>query len=50
MAVVAKGISRASGVQTDIEALETIAVFCGVGLVVSLLLAMNGLGISAGFL
>jgi hypothetical protein len=50
MAAIAKGLSPASGTEIDIETLKTIAVFCGAGLVVSLLLAMNGLSISAGFL
>ena len=50
MAAIAKGLSPASGTEIDIETLKTILVFCGVGLVASLLLAMNGLSISAGFL
>ena len=50
MAAIAKGLSRASRIRVDIETLKTILVFCGVGLVASLLLAMNGLSISAGFL
>jgi hypothetical protein len=50
MAAIAKGLSPASGTEIDIETLKTIAVFCGAGLVVSLLLAVNGLSISAGFL
>jgi hypothetical protein len=50
MAAIAKGLWRASGAQVDIETLKTIVVFCGAGLVVSLLLAINGLSISAGFL
>ena len=50
MAAIAKGLSRASRIRVDIETLKTILVFCGAGLVVSLLLAMNGLSISAGFL
>jgi hypothetical protein len=35
--------------QIDVEILKTIAMFCGVGLVVALLLATNGLDMSAGF-
>ena len=50
MAAVAKGISRASETQADIETLKTLVVFCCAGLVVSLLLAINGLAVSAGFL
>jgi hypothetical protein len=50
MAAVARGLSRASGTQFDIEALKAVAVFCGAGLLMSLLLAMSGLDIGAGFL
>jgi hypothetical protein len=42
----AKAISPASGVQTDFETLKTIAIFCGIGLVVSLLLAGVGVYLS----
>jgi hypothetical protein len=38
--------SRARGIQG--ETLQTVAIFCGVGLVVSLLLLLNGLDLSAG--
>jgi hypothetical protein len=38
----AKTISRASATRTDFEALKTIAIFCGIGLVVSLLLVGVG--------
>ena len=49
MAAIAKGLSRASETLADIETLKVIAMFCGTGLVVSLLLAMNGLNLSVGF-
>jgi hypothetical protein len=49
MATIAKAISRVSGTQVDIETLKTIAIFCGAGLTVSLLLASLGLDLSAGF-
>jgi hypothetical protein len=39
MAAIARALSRASGTQVDVETLKMIVVFCGVGLVVSLLLA-----------
>ena len=39
MAAIARVLSRASGTQVDVETLEMIVVFCGVGLVVSLFLA-----------
>jgi hypothetical protein len=50
MATLAKVLSRAfPKSQIDVEILKTIAMFCGVGLVVALLLATNGLDMSAGF-
>jgi hypothetical protein len=48
MAAIAKLFSRASGTQVDIETLKTIALFCGIGLFVSLLFASYGLDLSAG--
>ena len=38
MAALASALSRASATQIDVETLKTIVMFCGVGLVVSLLL------------
>ena len=50
MAAIAKVLSRAfPGTRIDVETLKTIAMFCGVGLVVSLLLALQGLDVSLGF-
>jgi hypothetical protein len=50
MATLAKVFSRAfPNGQIDVEILKTIVMFCGVGLVVALLLATNGLDMSAGF-
>ena len=50
MAALAKVLSRAfPRSRIDVEILKTIAMFCGVGLVVSLLLATRGLDMSAGF-
>jgi len=49
MAAIARVLSRASGTDVDVEALKTVVMFCGVGLFVSLLLATNGLDMSAGF-
>jgi hypothetical protein len=49
MAAIAKSISRASGIQADIETVKTLVRFCGAGLVVSLVLAINGLAVSTGF-
>jgi hypothetical protein len=36
---IAKVLSRASGTEVHVETLKTIIIFCGVGLIVSLLLA-----------
>ena len=49
MTAIARVISRVAGTQVDIEILKTIAMFCGVGLFVSLLLATYGLDLSGGF-
>ena len=50
MATIARVLSLAFPVsQAGIETLKVIATFCGVGLVVSLLLATYGLDISGGF-
>jgi hypothetical protein len=49
MAAVAKVLFRASGTEVEVETLKTIAMFCGVGLLVSLLFATYGLDLSAGF-
>ena len=50
MATLARVLSLAfPASQAEIETLKVIATFCGVGLVISLLLATNGLDISAGF-
>jgi tRNA A37 threonylcarbamoyltransferase TsaD len=51
MAAIARVLSRAfPATNVEIETLKTIALFCGVGLVVSLLLvATYGLDLSAGF-
>jgi hypothetical protein len=39
MAAIARVLSLASGTEVDVETLKTVVIFCGVGLVVSLLLA-----------
>jgi hypothetical protein len=50
MTAIARSVFRAfSRTGFDVETLKTIMMFCGVGLVVSLLLAMQGLDMSAGF-
>jgi hypothetical protein len=50
MAAIARALGRAfPSAQIDVETLKTLAMFCGVGLVVSLLLATWGLDMSPGF-
>jgi hypothetical protein len=50
MAAIARVLSRAfPTTNVEIETLKIIALFCGVGLVLSLLLATMGLDMSAGF-
>lgn len=49
MTAIARMLSPVSYSQPEIETLGTIAVFCGIGLVVSLLLITRGLDMSAGF-
>ena len=49
LAAIARGLSRASGIQVDGETLKVIAVFCGLGLVVALLFATNGFDTGIGF-
>jgi hypothetical protein len=50
MAAIARVLSRAfPATNIEVQTLKTIALFCGVGLVVSLLLATMGLDMSAGF-
>lgn len=48
-AAIARVFSRISGTEIEVETLKTIAIFCGVGLLVSLLVASYGLDLSAGF-
>jgi hypothetical protein len=50
MAVIAKVISRTTEARLDVEALQTVALFCGVGLAASLSLLLRGFDLSAGFL
>jgi hypothetical protein len=49
MAAIAKALSRTSGAEVEVETLKTIAMFCGVGLLVSLLFATYGPDLSVGF-
>jgi hypothetical protein len=50
MVAVARALSRAFRTRLDIEAVKSLAVFCGAGLLISLLLAMRGVDIGTGFL
>jgi hypothetical protein len=49
MAVIAKAISQATGIDLDVETLKTIVMFSAVGLTVSLMCASYGLDLSPGF-
>ena len=49
MVAIAKALSRVTGTDVDVEIVKTLAMFCAVGLLVSLLLATYGLDLSAGF-
>ena len=49
MAAIARAISFAFRIDIDVETLKIIFIFCGVGLLVSLLCASYGLDLSAGF-
>ena len=49
MTAVAKAISRARDIQSDVEIFQIVALFCGIGLVASLLLLIGGLDLSFAF-
>jgi hypothetical protein len=50
MAAIAKALSNViPAISPDFDNLKTVAVFCGIGLSVSLILASYGLDLSAGF-
>jgi hypothetical protein len=50
MATIARALARAfPGTQVEIEALKTIAMLCGAGLFVSLLVAAYGVDLGPGF-
>ena len=49
MAAIAKALSRVTGTDVDVEILKTVAIFCGVGLLVSLLMVSYGLDLGAEF-
>jgi hypothetical protein len=49
MIALARALSLASGTNLEVEALKTVAMFCGVGLFASSLFLAYGLDISPGF-
>jgi hypothetical protein len=49
MTAVANVISRARETHSDVEIFQTVALFCGAGLVASLLLLIGGLDLGAAF-
>ena len=49
MAAIAQAFFRVSGIQVESETLKPIAIFCGVGLTVSLFAASYGFDLSAGY-
>jgi hypothetical protein len=49
MAALARVLSRATGTDIDVEIVKLLAIFCGAGLLISLLLATYGLDLSEGF-
>jgi hypothetical protein len=48
MALLIRTLSRALGSESDIETLKTIAIFSGVGLLVSLLFLIYGIDLNPG--
>jgi hypothetical protein len=49
LAAIARGLSRLSGTEVDGELVKVIAVSCGLGLIVALLVATSGFDMSIGF-
>jgi hypothetical protein len=49
MAMIARALSRTLGSDIDVETLKTLAMFGGVGLLISLLFMSYGLDLSPGF-
>jgi hypothetical protein len=49
MAALAKMLSRASGFEIDVDTLRTLLIFCGAGLLLSLVLLSYGIDLSPGF-
>ena len=49
MIALARTLSRAAGISIDTDSLRCVAIFCGIGLLVSLLLASLGVDLGPGF-
>ena len=49
MAVLLRTLARALGIDSDVETLKIIAIFSGLGLLVSLLFLVYGIDLSPGF-
>jgi hypothetical protein len=49
MAAIARVLSRAIGVEIDVDTLRPVLIFCGAGLLFSLLLMIYGCDLSVGF-
>ena len=49
MAALAKMLSRASGFEIDVDTLRVILIFCGAGLLISLMMLSYGIDLSPGF-
>jgi hypothetical protein len=49
MTALVQALSRLSGTETETDAFTIVALFCGIGLLVSLTLATYGLDLSPGF-
>ena len=49
MTAIARALSRASTLVTEVDILKQLALFCGAGLLVSLLMMTYGIDLSPGF-
>jgi hypothetical protein len=49
MAALARVLSRASGIEIDVDVLRPIVIFCGAGLLFALVLMSYGIDLSPGF-
>jgi hypothetical protein len=49
MVALARTLSRTTGLNVDVETLKTVAIFCGIGLLLSVIPATYGLDLSPGF-